>query len=92
MTHLRLNGRYALQSLSALAIAAIMAGCAYQDPFSLPTLGSPGAGPGPSTSVYYGYGPAGRYGHYPYGYSGYNQYPYYYGSGYPAQPYPRGHT
>jgi len=78
--------RNVLRSLPAIAVAAVLAGCAYQDPFSLPTLGSPGAQHGTSTTVYYGYGPYPRYG-YGYGYNPYSTYPYYYGSEYLAHPY-----
>ena len=77
--------RNVLRSLPAIAVAAVLAGCVYQDPFSLPPLGSPGAQHGTSTTVYYGYGPYPRYG-YGYGYNPYN-YPYYYGSDYLAHPY-----
>jgi len=75
-----------LRFLSAIAVAAVLTGCAYQDPYSLPPLGSPGAQHGPSTTLYYGYGPYPRYG-YGYGYNPYNYYPYYYGSEYLAHPY-----
>jgi hypothetical protein len=89
--------RDVLRALPAVAIAAVLTGCAYQDPFSLPPLGAPGVQQGPSTTLYYGHGPYPRYGYgygYGYNYNPYTYYPYYYGSGYRygsgygAQPYP----
>jgi hypothetical protein len=88
-------------SLLAVVVAAAgLAGCAYQDPFSLPPLGSPGSGAS-SGSPYYGYSGGyydPRYRSYDprYGlYSSYSYDPrlaYYYGGGYPGYygplPYP----
>lgn len=69
-----------------------MAGCAFQDPFALPSLGSPAPQGGASTFLYYGYGPYPRYGYgygySPYDYSRYNPYRYGYDSGYVAPTYP----
>jgi hypothetical protein len=84
--------------LAAVAAAAGLAGCAYQDPLSLPPLGSAGSGAS-SGSPYYGYSGGGyydpryrsydpRYGLYSsYGYYGggyYDPRVGYYGGGYPG--------
>jgi hypothetical protein len=82
----------------ALAAAAGLAGCAYQDPLSLPPLGSAGSGGAPSTSPQFGYGYGGGY-YDPrfYGYDPLRRYydprlGYYYSGGYPGYygpvPYP----
>ena len=85
---------------AALAAATGLAGCAYQDPLSLPPLGSAGGGT-MSTSPYYGYGGGyfdPRYGPvYSYGYDPLRRYydpryGYHYSGGYPSYygplPYP----
>jgi hypothetical protein len=95
------NTRPLLRSLVTIAATAGLAGCVTQDPFGLPRLDSPSAQRGPSTTLYYGYGPYARYGYNPYapygygyGYHPYGYYPYYYGSRhfgsdyYAERPYP----
>jgi hypothetical protein len=92
--------RDVLRSLSAVAVAAVLTGCAHQDSFSLPPLDPTGAASAPTPRLHYGYGPYPHYGygygygtgHYPYGYHRYGYYPYtaypyYYSPGYVAQPY-----
>lgn len=74
--------RHVLRSLSTVAVAAMLAGCASQEPFGLPPLGSPVATKGTSTTMYYGYGTYPRYDHYPNHY-----YPYVYRSAYAEYPY-----
>ena len=90
-----MNARCVLP-LSLVVIAAVIAGCAYQDPFALPPLGSPGSQGGPSTTAYYGRGPYPAYSGYGYGYGyGNNPYDYYRNNsylrdGYAVLPYPPG--